>query len=197
MPRIGNLEQCKIYKIQSMNNPERVYYGHTCQTLAQRFTRHKSNHNKTASKQIIGLGDAIILLVEDYPCESENEARAREGFYILNNPCVNKQVAGRTQKESTKACYEAHKLERIEYAKEYNSNHKEKITQYMAEYNLNHKDQISEYNKKYILDNKEKIKVYSKGYMKQYMKQYRANKKAQTNNINNNNAINQEIDQPI
>ena len=77
MPRIGNLEQCKIYKIVSMNNPEMVYYGHTCQTLAQRFAQHNSISNKTSSKQIIYKGDAIILLVEDYPCESENEARAR------------------------------------------------------------------------------------------------------------------------
>ncbi len=65
MPRIGNLEQCKIYKIVSMNNPEMVYYGHTSQTLAQRFATHKSNHNKTTSKQIIDKGGAIILFVED------------------------------------------------------------------------------------------------------------------------------------
>ena len=45
MPKIGDLSQNKIYKIQSMNNPELVYYGHTCQTLAQRFGHHKSNHN--------------------------------------------------------------------------------------------------------------------------------------------------------
>ena len=80
MPRIGNLEQCKIYKIVSMNNPEMVYYGHTFQTLAQRFTSHKSPSNKTTSKQIIDKVDAIILLVEDFPCLNENEARAREGF---------------------------------------------------------------------------------------------------------------------
>ena len=61
MPRIGNLENCKIYKIVSMNNPEMVYYGHTCQTLAQRFTTHKSKSNKTTSKQIIDKDDAIIL----------------------------------------------------------------------------------------------------------------------------------------
>ncbi len=53
MPRIGNLEQCKIYKIVSMNNLEMVDYGPTSQTLAQRFTTHKSKSNKTTSKLLL------------------------------------------------------------------------------------------------------------------------------------------------
>ena len=131
MPRIGNLQNCKIYKITSMNNPELVYYGHTCQTLAQRFSSHKSPSNKTSSKQIIDKGDAIILLVEDYPCESENEARAKEGFYILNNPCVNKCIAGRTDKQ-----YYLDKKEILdEYQKQYDANHKEQISKRMKIYN--------------------------------------------------------------
>ena len=127
MPRIGNLEQCKIYKIVSMNNPEMVYYGHTCQTLAQRFASHKSISNKTSSKKIIDLGDAIILLVEDYPCLNENEARAREGFYILNNVCVNKQVAGRTQKESGMVYHNTHKFEIKLQKKQYYIDNKDKL----------------------------------------------------------------------
>ena len=58
-----NINNCKIYKVTSLNNPELVYYGHTCQTLAQRFSTHKSKSNKSRSKQIIELGDAVILLV--------------------------------------------------------------------------------------------------------------------------------------
>ena len=131
MHRIGNLQNCKIYKITSMNNPELVYYGHTCQTLAQRFSSHKSPSNKTSSKQIIDKGDAIILLVEDYPCESENKARAKEGFYILNNPCVNKCIAGRTDKQ-----YYLDKKQILdEYQKQYDANHKEQISKRMKIYN--------------------------------------------------------------
>jgi hypothetical protein len=130
MPRIGDLQNCKIYKLVSMNNPEMVYYGHTCQTLAQRFAQHNSNHNKTTSKQIIDKGDAIILLVEHFPCLNENEARAREGFYILNNPCVNRCVAGRTDKQ-----YYIDKKEiLVEYQKKYDSEHKEQIRNRMKLY---------------------------------------------------------------
>jgi hypothetical protein len=167
MPKIGDLSQNKIYKIQSMNNPELVYYGHTCQTLAQRFGHHKSNHNKSSSKQIIDKGDAIILLVEDYPCLNINEARAREGFYILNNPCVNKQVAGRTQQQ-------------------YYVDNRNKISDDMKQYYVDNKAKIDEKIKKYDEDNKEQ--------RKEYFKQYRANKKAQLININNNNNGIQEID---
>ncbi len=80
MPRVGDLSKCKIYKITSLNNPELVYFGHTCQSLAQRFTTHKAPSNKSTSRMIIEKGDAIILLIEDYPCESENQARTREAF---------------------------------------------------------------------------------------------------------------------
>jgi hypothetical protein len=167
MPRIGNMQECKIYKIVSMNNPELVYYGHTCQTLARRFATHKSNHNKTTSKQIIDKGDAIILLVEDYPCLNENEARAREGFYILNNPCVNKNVAGRTMKQ-----YYADNYDKIMIdMKQYYADNRDKIINDMKQYNLIHKDQLKEYKKQYNDTHKEQ--------KKEYDKQYRAKKKAQ------------------
>jgi hypothetical protein len=130
MPRIGDLQNCKIYKIVSMNNPELVYYGHTSQTLAQRFSTHKCPSNKTTSKQIIDKGDAIILLVEHFPCLNENEARAREGYYILNNPCVNRCVAGRTDKQY----YIDNKQTKDDYQKKYDSEHKEQIKNRMKLY---------------------------------------------------------------
>ena len=119
MPRIGDLSKCKIYKITSLNNPELVYYGHTCQTLAQRFSSHKAPSNKSTSKIVIEKGDAIILLVEDYPCESEDQARTREAFYVLKNNCVNKCVPGRTYKDSMKAYFMNNKDKWNEYQRQY------------------------------------------------------------------------------
>ena len=37
--------------------------------------------------------------VEDFPCDNENQARAKEAYYIQTNPCVNKQIPGRTQQQ--------------------------------------------------------------------------------------------------
>ncbi len=127
MPRAGDLSKCKIYKITSLNNPDLVSYGHTCQTLAQRFSSHKAPHNPTKSKQIIEKGDAIILLVEEFPCESEDQAKVREAFYILNNTCVNKQVPGRTHKDSMKCYFMNNKDKWNEYQREYKRQQRLKI----------------------------------------------------------------------
>ena len=153
MPKIGDLSKCKIYKIVSMNNPDMVYYGHTCDTLSRRFSKHKAPSNSATSKLIIDKGDAIILLVEEYPCNNEMEATARESFYILNNPCINKNVPGRTSKEYR----DSHK----EQIQEYRDSHKEQIKEYrdshkeqMKEYQQSHKEQLKEYYRLYYLKNK-------------------------------------------
>ena len=126
MPRLGDYNNCKIYKIISMNDINLVYYGHTCDTLSRRFSRHKSPSNKSTSKQIIDLGDAMIVLVEDFPCNNENQARAKEAFYIQNNPCVNKQIPNRTIKQ-----YYADNHDKIlEHQKQYDDAHKEQKKQY-------------------------------------------------------------------
>ena len=92
-------QNCKIYKIISPSNPELIYYGHTCRTLEQRMSEHQTKNNNTQSKIIITKGDAIIELIENYPCNNRSQALRKEGEYIKNNSCVNKVIAGRTDKE--------------------------------------------------------------------------------------------------
>ncbi len=122
---IPNYQNCKIYKIISLSNPELIFYGHTCNTLIQRMSNHKNKFNNCTSKKIIELGDAQIELVEDYPCNNKDEARSREAFFILNNPCINKNIPGRTPKESFKAYYNKNKEKfQIKNAK-YRETHKE------------------------------------------------------------------------
>jgi hypothetical protein len=140
MPRVGDYSNCKIYKITSMNNPELIYYGHTCDTLSRRLSKHKAPSNKATSKHIIEKGDAIILLVEDYLCENEYEAKAREAFYILNHPCVNKVVPNRSDKESYKAYYEKNKEYILESKREYRESHPEIVKETVKKYRESHKD---------------------------------------------------------
>ena len=98
---MNRYQQSKIYKIVCQEINE-VYYGSTCQTLTQRLYQHiadsKTNSNIT-SKRIILRGNYKMELVENFPCETKAELRKREGFYQLNNPCVNKVAAGQTYKE--------------------------------------------------------------------------------------------------
>ena len=171
MPQIGDLTKCKIYKITSLNNPELVYYGHTCHRLSHRLAAHKGPSNKTKSKIIIEKGDAVIILVEDYPCESGDQARAREAFYISNNPCVNKQIPGRTPKQY----YEANKEQLLEKQNQYNQINKDQKHQYDKEYYDAKREQILEQKKIYHEANKERIL--------EYQKQYREKRKLLKNNI--------------
>ncbi len=143
MPRVGDLTKCKIYKITSLNNPELVYYGHTCQPLSHRFAQHKSPSNDSTSKIVIEKGDAIILLVEEYPCETQDQANAREAFYILNNLCVNKFIPERSNKQ-------------------YHIDFRDKISERKKQYHIDFRDKISEQKKAYYEAHKEKRKEYDK-----------------------------------
>ena len=91
----------KIYKI-ICNITGEIYYGSTYQTLSKRLKGHVSDTKhirQCISKQIILRGDYNIALVEDYPCLYKKELREREGYYQLNNPCINKVIAGRNLTE--------------------------------------------------------------------------------------------------
>ncbi len=156
MPRVGDYSKCKIYKITSMNNPELVYYGHTTQTLSRRFSHHKSHH-ETSSTQIIEKGDAIILLVEDYPCENEYEAKAREAFYIQNYPCTNKNIPNRPQKEQKKQWYENNKDQISLKRKEDRKENKDEINEKRKQWYDTNQERLNEHRKKYTLDNREHI----------------------------------------
>ena len=89
----------KIYKIVC-NITKEVYYGSTFQDLSKRLKGHisesKTVRPRTSSVSIIKRGDYKIELVESYPCACKRDLRKREGYYQLNYPCINKNIAGQT-----------------------------------------------------------------------------------------------------
>ena len=105
----------QVYKIVSPCGM--VYYGSTTQRIMDRMSEHisaaKRNENRT-SQQVIEAGGEIYL-VEMYPCNSVEELRSREGWYIKYRPCVNKYRACLTVDE------------RIEYKKQYYQDNRDEI----------------------------------------------------------------------
>ena len=159
----------KIYKIVD-NGYNMVYYGSTVKLLCQRMGNHrdlyKKNSLKCLTKTIFdkyGIENCKIELVENYPCNSKEELLKREGYYIKNNDCINKQVAGRTIKE--------YRDEHKDNMKKYREQNKDKLLEQGKEYYKKHKDKKLEQNKKWMEENKEK--------RKEYMKQYRLKQKEQ------------------
>lgn len=94
MPKYQN---GKIYKIVS-NLQNKVYIGCTTTGLSQRMSGHRSGFSKykkqgkpyCTSYEVLKFDDARILLIEAYPCNSKEELLAREGFFIEETDCVNK-----------------------------------------------------------------------------------------------------------
>ena len=140
---ISKYQKGKIYKIVDSNN-EKCYYGSTIQKLNIRFNGHKNsyiydNRKKSTSKLLFdefGIENCRIELVELYPCNSIKELNLREGYYIKNNECVNKNIAGRSLKE-------------------YRSENKEKISNWHKIHYNNNKERIDAKNMEHYLSNKE------------------------------------------
>ena len=131
----------KIYKLWSpQGTDEEVYYGSTCNDLRFRKSRHKSKNDCRSKILFEKYDDVRIELVEDYPCNNKAELNKREGHYIRENKCLNKNISGRTMKEY----YEDNKESIKEYYKKWKENNKEKY----KEYKLKDKDYYKEYYKK-------------------------------------------------
>ncbi len=169
-----------IYVIRS-HQTEDVYYGSTKQTLSQRMCGHRRNFKSfvegtnthyRSSIEILQFDDAYIELVEEIEYTNKNELFAREGFYIRNNACVNKQIAGRTNKEWCKTNYEENREKALLINKQYRIDNKEAIRVRNQKYHIEnktarndeskiwkeeHKFDVSDYNKKYHEEHKEEI----------------------------------------
>jgi len=177
-----NYINSKIYTIR-FNNSNDIYIGSTCNTLSRRFYGHKFPPYTSLSyliqyKYNNDWSICYIELYENYSCNNKDELSKREGEIIRlfindnNYNCINKNIAGRTDKE-----YREDNKDKIrEYKKEYYEDNIE----YYKKYREDNKDKIKEDNKKYREDNKDKIKEEHLKYREdniEYYKKYREDNK--------------------
>ena len=155
----------KIYKITNSETKE-IYIGSTCQSLNCRMNNHRADFKRggtTSSIEILKYQYPLIVLIEDYPCNSKYELLKREAFYILNNDCVNKQIPARSddeKKEYDKKWYETNKEEiKAKNMAYYEANKAKKMTYYEA-----NKEEIKAKKMAYYEANKEKVNAKSNEY---------------------------------
>ena len=95
----------KIYCIRNSINND-IYVGSTCQSLSKRMAFHR-NSSKSETKQHykvycmmteLGIDKFHIELIEKYPCENNDQLRAREGHFIREMATLNSRVEGRSKK---------------------------------------------------------------------------------------------------
>ena len=112
----------RIYKITSINT-DKIYIGSTSKSLTERLERHEYNYkafqngktNNVKSFEILEKENYEIQLLEEIEYDAKTELLEREGYYIKKHRdiCVNKYIAGRTDKQYKKdnAQYINQKLE--------------------------------------------------------------------------------------
>ena len=145
----------KIYKIWDVNYTK-CYVGSTVSKLYKRFSQHKGKYRDYLNNKYhyttvfsifdeFGVENCKIELVEECNANTKEELLAREGQYIRECQCVNKCIAGRTNKKYIKEFpewnkqwqkqhYEKNKCERLEYMREYRTNNPEKVKESKAKW---------------------------------------------------------------
>jgi len=166
-----NYKNGKIYKLWSPEG-DMIYIGSTCRGLAHRKAQHKDKPNTTSKILFDTYTDIRIELIEEYPCDNKEQLNRKEGEYIRTLDCVNRCVAGRTDKE-----YREENKEHItEKKKEYYQENKERLVEKQKEYNQKNKEHIVEYRKEHYQENKEKRKEYYEKNKERYTEQRRVSR---------------------
>ena len=193
-----NYENGKIYKIVC-NKTGKVYVGSTTNhILSDRLSNHVSSYKRwlldkkhyVSSYEIFQENNYFILLIENYPCKSKDELRAREQYHIDYNECVNMRKSLITKEQKIEynknwinKNYDTHKDNYNKQRRNKRDNdekYKNIVSERNNKYYKNNKQKCDEINKIYFESNKDKIKEYQKQYrqrnkdkLKEYMEQYR------------------------
>jgi hypothetical protein len=156
-----------IYKISSPKG-NKVYYGSTTQTLAQRFSNHLSDYNTCSSSLLFneyGVDDCIIEKIEEVTIGSLLE---RELYWIdIDENCINKNrpwVSEDDKKEREKEWRKRNNEQLLQKAKEYYEQNKEKRKEYAREQAEQNREKKKEYDKEWYEKNREKKKESSRLY---------------------------------
>ena len=98
-----------IYRIWD-NGFGKCYIGSTINTLSKRMEGHRAKYRLYVKGEFeyitvlslfdeFGVENCKIELLEEYPCENRQQLDAREGHHQRENQCINKFIAGRTDKQ--------------------------------------------------------------------------------------------------
>lgn len=170
-----NYQQSKIYKIISPHT-DKIYIGSTTNPyLSNRKSVHKAHYDMwkddntkqyCSSFELYDLGDIEFILLELYKCDSKDELRARERYWIeqnINNVVnlIKRPVASKEEQNQRK--------------KEYNIENKEYLAMKKKEYEIANKEHLKEKRDEWHEANKEHVKEYKK----LWARQKRAAKKAE------------------
>ena len=89
----------KIYAIYC-NTSGKVYIGSTKNKLGWRFNKHKYERNlESTSSWKLDLDNAVIVLLENYPCDNRRQLEVREQYWMNKYPAVNRTRSHQTHEQ--------------------------------------------------------------------------------------------------
>lgn len=155
----------RIYAIRAPGTNE-VYIGSTVLPLSRRMSQHRAHFKRwkvakdpfVTSFKILEHEEAYIELIEMFPCNSKEELNRREGEIIrATENCVNRCIAGQTQKEYNATHKEQKAAKMAIYNAAYSATHKNKISAYCSAYRIANKDAIATKQIAYYAANRDQI----------------------------------------
>ena len=169
-----DFSKSKIYKLVSPKGL--VYIGSTTKSTVARLSTHQSHYKAVKAGKRKYATTANLLfdedfdgvqchLLEEYPCETLQDLKTRERYYIESMECVNEHLPTRTRKEYR----DQHRDTRIEKMKEYYQKNKDYLKQKVKEY----RDANADVYKEYYEKNKEKICNRGKEYREAHKDKYK------------------------
>lgn len=169
MPRIPiNYQNTIIYKIVCNDlNIKYTYVGHTT-NFKERKRHHKVNCNNknendkhfklkvyTTIRECGGWDNWSMVEIENFPCDSLNEATKRERYWYEElNANLNMICPQRSKKEYNEI-YSKEKKQLSQ--KKYEEKNRDKINERQREFYINNKEKIALYHKEHYKNNKEYI----------------------------------------
>jgi len=168
-----NYNNTVIYKIKHNEDYDdlNIYVGSTT-NFRLRKHQHKSDCNNENRKKYNlkiykyirdngGWDQFVMVLIEEYSCNSNNEKEIRERYHIdILKPKLNKIIPGRTHKEY----YEDNKELILKNHKEWRDNNKDKKKEIDKIYRKNNKKKIKEWHN--TNNHREQAKTRSKEHYK-------------------------------
>ena len=151
-----NFQLGKVYKLTNEID-DKIYVGSTCQSLKARLQGHKCDAKRYPNYSVynhlnkIGWCKVNIVLLEDYPCNSEKELKFRERYYQeLLKSDLNTHISILSEDERKK--------NHIEISRLYRQNNPEKVKELGKKRYEKNKEKWSENHKKWRQNNAEKVK---------------------------------------
>ncbi len=194
-----NYQNSQIYKLVS-NKTTDIYIGSCLMRLSTRLSCHKQKDNKCVSKKLF-VNDAIItiVLIENFPCHTKNELKARELHHITTNKCININkpfvcdIPFGDGKEWNKEYYTINSEHIKENKKEYRKANKEKISACKKAYRQSNLDHIKKQAKEYYESHKDQVKEYEASRRDQINTRRRALRAEKKLALNLENTLNKNI----